>query len=274
MEAQLQKRVQRYGWDKAAAHYETFWQQQLKPAQDLLLKMAAIQTGEKVLDIACGTGLVSFRAAEHAGPNGYVLATDISDRMIERAKEISIENSVSNIEFARMDAEQLTIPDETFDAVICALGLMYVPDPLLALNEMRRVLKPCGRMIAAVWGERDHCGWADIFEIVDRRVSSEVCPMFFQLGTGNRLDLYFQKAGFEEVHSERISTSLEYDSSDDACGAAFEGGPVALAYFKFTQQVKKEVRIEYIDSISSYKKDAGFAVPGEFVVTAAIREKL
>jgi ubiquinone/menaquinone biosynthesis C-methylase UbiE len=170
-----------------------------------------------------------------------------------------------------MDAEQLTVADETFDVVICALGLMYVPDPLLALNEMRRVVKPGGRVVAAVWGERDHCGWAEIFEIVDRRVSSEVCPMFFQLGTGSRLELYFQKAGFEKVRTERIVTSLDYASGDDACGAAFEGGPVALAYFKFNDEVKKEVRTEYINSIASYRKDAGFAVPGEFVVTSGVK---
>ena len=63
MEPALQRRIQRYGWDKASAAYETFWQKQLKPAQDRLLKMADIQNGEKVLDLACGTGLVSFRAA-------------------------------------------------------------------------------------------------------------------------------------------------------------------------------------------------------------------
>ena len=271
MEGQLQKRVQRYGWDKAAAYYETFWQRQLKPAQDLLLRMAAVQHGEKVLDIACGTGLVSFRAAEQVGTNGYVLGTDISDRMIELANRLSQERRATNIEFARMDAEQLTMADETFDVVICALGLMYVPDPFLALNEMRRVLKPGGRVVAAVWGERDHCGWAEIFEIVDRRVSSEVCPMFFQLGTGNRIELYFQKVGFKNVQAQRITTSLDYSSGDDACGAAFEGGPVALAYFKFSDEVKEEARTEYITSIAPYRKDAGFAVPGEFVVTSGVK---
>jgi ubiquinone/menaquinone biosynthesis C-methylase UbiE len=270
MEAQLQKRVQRYGWDKAAGFYETYWQQQLKPAQDLLLKMAGIQPGERVLDIACGTGLVSFRAAEQAGAGGYVIGTDISDRMIEMSKKTSVEKTITNIKFSRMDAEELDIEDASFDVVICALGLMYVPDPLLALSEMRRVLKPGGRVVAAVWGERNRCGWAEIFDIVDRRVSSEVCPMFFQLGTGNRLELHFQKAGFEEIYSVRISTSLEYASSIDACGAAFEGGPVALAYNKFSEQVKQDARAEYIESISPFKYHEGYAVPGEFVVTAGL----
>ena len=266
MEAQLMKRVQRYGWDKAAIHYESSWQQQLKPAQDLLLAMANIQNGEQVLDIACGTGLVSFRAAEKAG---YVLGTDISEGMIELARNVSKEKSISNIAFERMDAEKLELKDESFDVVLCALGLMYVPDPFLALTEIKRVLKPGGRMIAAVWGERDKCGWSGIFEIVDKRVASEVCPMFFQLGTGKRLELLLERANFQKIKSNRISTILSYQSDDEACGAAFEGGPVALAYFKFDPQVKKEARLEYIQSIASYHQDAGYSVPGEFVVTSA-----
>ncbi len=266
MEGQLQKRVQRYGWDKASLYYESFWHRQLQPAQDLLLKMAAIQAGEKVLDIACGTGLVSFRAAEQVGERGSVLGTDISERMIEMASKIGQQKEKSNVFFQRMDAEELQLENESFDVVICALGLMYVPDPIRAVNEMYRVLKPGGRVVAAVWGQREHCGWSEIFEIVDKRVSSEVCPMFFQLGTGNRLELHFHQVGLQKIRSERINTSLEYDSNDEACGAAFEGGPVALAYFKFSDQVKNEARSEYIDSIAAYRNSSGFAVPGEFVV--------
>jgi ubiquinone/menaquinone biosynthesis C-methylase UbiE len=155
--------------------------------------------------------------------------------------------------------------------VICALGLMYVPDPSKAINEMRRVLKKGGKMVCAVWGERAHCGWAEIFEIVDKRVSSEVCPMFFQLGTGNRLELYMTKAGLRDIDSKRINTTLDYQSGDEACDAAFEGGPVALAYFKFADHIKKEARDEYIHSISSYRTHSSYSVPGEFVVTSACR---
>ena len=89
--------------------------------------------------------------------------------------------------FARMDAEALQCADGTFDVALCALGLMYVPDPLRAFQEMHRVLKPGGRAVDAVWGQRDHCGWAAIFPIVEARVQSEVCPLFFQLGTQDTL---------------------------------------------------------------------------------------
>ena len=78
MEPALQRRVQRYGWDKASAYYESYWQKQLYPAQQKLLELASIKKGDRIIDIACGTGLVSFPAAELAGEEGSVMANDIS----------------------------------------------------------------------------------------------------------------------------------------------------------------------------------------------------
>ena len=267
MDAALQRRIQRYGWDKAANFYEDAWQQQLKPAQDLLLDIADIREGEKILDIACGTGLVSFRAAALAGKSGSVVATDISDKMVAIATSLATENGIENISFRQMDAEKLDFADNNFDIVLCALGFMYVPDVSKALEEMLRVLKPGGKAVAAVWGSRENCGWSEIFPIVDKRVASEVCPMFFNLGSGKMLDLHFSKAGFENVKSEKIKTSLKYHNEEEACTAMFEGGPVALAYFKFSQETKNEARAEYLSSIAEWKSHEGFNVPGEFVVT-------
>ena len=271
MEPALQRRVQRYGWDKAAAYYESSWQQQLLPAQQKLLEFANIKGGEKIIDIACGTGLVSFPAAELAGDKGFVLGTDISDKMVELSTAVAKERNISNISFARMDAEELDAEDETYDIALCALGLMYVTDYLKALKEMHRVLKPGGCAVAAVWGQRSNCGWAYLFEIVDKRVTSEVCPMFFQLGNLNMLQQYFSAAGFKNIKEERISNTLEYSSDEDACGAAFLGGPVALAYNKFPDEVKKEAEAEYIQSIKKFQKDKGYNVPGEFVVAVGYK---
>jgi len=271
MDAALQRRVQRYGWDKAVEHYENFWQRQLKPAQNLMLQLAALRAGEKLIDIACGTGLVTFPAAEMLGTDGFILATDISDGMIKKGRELAEEKNYRNIQFERMDAEQLTVADAQFDVALCALGLMYFPDPVKGLKEMHRVLKPGGRAAAAVWGQRDNCGWSAVFEIVDKRVSSEVCPMFFNLGNRDMLKRSFEAAGFSNVVFERISTHLIYQSDEEACGAAFAGGPVALAYHKFSQQTKNEADIEYLDSIKQFNQQNGYAVPGEFVVAVGYK---
>src|SRR6185436_1621755 len=121
MEPALQRRVQRYGWDKASGYYETFWQKQLYPAQQKLLQLANIKSGEKIIDIACGTGLVSFPAAEQAGDKGFVLANDISDKMVETGTAIAKERKLSNIIFQRMDAEELEVEDNAYDIALCAL---------------------------------------------------------------------------------------------------------------------------------------------------------
>jgi ubiquinone/menaquinone biosynthesis C-methylase UbiE len=270
MEAGLQRRIQRYGWDRAASVYESFWSRQLRPAQDLMLERAALQPGERVLDVACGTGLVTLEAAERVGAGGHVLGTDISAGMIETARQEAVRRGLAHVEFARMDAEGLNLPAESFDAALCALGLMYFPDPVAALRRMRGALKADGRAAVSVWGTRGRCGWAPIFPIVDARVQSEVCPMFFQLGTGDALADAMRAAGFDGVTSTRLTTTLQYETAEDACGAAFAGGPVALAYSRFDQSTRAAAEAEYLQAIECWRTPGGYALPGEFVIASGI----
>jgi ubiquinone/menaquinone biosynthesis C-methylase UbiE len=269
MDPRLQRRVQRYGWDRAVTAYEEGWRAQLEPAHSLMLDLVAPQPGERVLDVACGTGLVSFRLAEAVGARGAVVGTDISGEMIETARRFAAERDIANASFERSDAEALPFADGSFDAAVCGLGLMYVPDPVKALGEIRRLLRPGGRAAAAVWGARRNCGWAAIFPITDARVASEVCPMFFQLGTQDMLARSFAAAGFTDIRLERLLTTLRYATPADALGAVFRGGPVALAYSRFDDATKRAVHAEYLDSIAAFRAGDGYQVPGEFVVAAA-----
>ncbi len=156
MDAQLQRRIQRYGWDRAAAVYERYWQRQLAPAQDRLLALAALRPGERVVDVACGTGLVTVRAAEAVGPSGLVVGTDIAGQMVARTQAAADARGLHHVRTARLDAEDLRgLPEASFDAALCALGLMYVPDPARALAEMARLLTSGGRAVVAVWGRRE-----------------------------------------------------------------------------------------------------------------------
>jgi ubiquinone/menaquinone biosynthesis C-methylase UbiE len=271
MDAKLQRRIQRYGWDKAAPYYERYWQAQLAPAQDCLFDLARLKPGEHVLDVACGTGLVTFRAAVSVGPGGTVVATDISEAMVAHVSAEASRRALAHVSAARMDAEMLEFADASFDVVLCALGLMYVADPLKALSEGRRVLRPGGRLVGAVWGARPKCGWAEIFPIVDARVQSEVCPMFFQLGTGGSLERTMAAAGFEQIEADRISTVLEYASAEAACGAAFVGGPVALAHSRFDARTREEAHAEYLTSIEPYRIGEGFRIPGEFLIARGVK---
>ena len=154
MEPNLQRRIQRYGWDLAAEVYELAWRRQLAPAQDTMLSAARLAPEEDVLDVACGTGLVTFAAASAVGETGRVFGVDISGQMVEAARRRASERCVAHIEFARMDAEALEIPDGGFDVALCALGLMYFPDPARAMRERSspstRAPRPRRRAAAAM----------------------------------------------------------------------------------------------------------------------------
>ena len=271
MEPRLQRRVQRYGWDLAAACYEPLWQAQLASAHAELRCRAALAPGERVLDAACGTGLVAFQAARAVGPRGQVVGVDLSGEMIEAAPRRAPRN-VANVTFARMDAEALALPDASFDVALCALGLMYVPEPEPALRELRRVLRPGGRLVVAVWGERTRCGWAPVFTIVESEIASEVCPLFFRLGQDDTLARLCADLAFEAIEQRRMAATLAYADADEACDAAFVGGPVALAWTRFDAAARAARAPRYVEAIDGWRDGAGYRVPSEFVVvTAAAR---
>ncbi len=272
MEPHLQRRVQRYGWDRAAIVYERLWQEQLARVQAELLAAAAPRPGEQVLDVACGTGLVAFAAARavgSGGAGGAVLGVDLSGAMVEAARQRALSSGQANAGFARMDAEDLALPDASFDVVLCALGLMYLPDPAQALREMRRVLRPGGRLGLAVWGDRSRCGWAAVFEIVDAEVASEVCPLFFHLGRHDALARLCGDAGFTPGAQRRITMTLDYPGADAACDAALVGGPVAMAWSRFDAPTRARVREKYLHAIEPWRFGGVYRIPAEFVVATA-----
>ena len=177
---------------------------------------------------------------------------------------------LSSCSFLRMDAENLSLPDGRFDVALCGLGLMYMPNPEQALRETRRVLRPGGRISLAVWGERRNCGWSPVFAIVDAEVESEVCPLFFRLGQQDTLARACAEAGFEDVKHRRITTTLVYADSSEACDAVFVAGPVALAWSRFNDEVRARARARYLEAIDPWRHGEGYRIPGEFVIAAAV----
>jgi SAM-dependent methyltransferase len=268
-DARLQRRIQRYGWDLAVQAYAQHWHGPLAGVQGELMALAAPAAGEAVLDVACGTGVVAAAAAAAVGPTGRVLGVDLAEAMVQASRQHARELGIGHAAFERMDAEQLTLPDASFDLVLCALGLMYLPDPDAALRELHRVLRPGGRTVLAVWGERERCGWAPLFGIVDAEVRSEVCPLFFGLGQGGSLARRCAAAGLSVSVERRRSDALHYAGAAQACAAAFAGGPVALAWSRFDEAVRVRVQARYIDTISSWRVGEGYRVPAEYLLVVA-----
>jgi ubiquinone/menaquinone biosynthesis C-methylase UbiE len=212
---------------------------------------------------------VTFPVADAVGSNGEVVGIDLSEKMIEKAASEAQKKDVSHVMFKHMDAEDLEFEDESFDVAINSLGLMYYPNPDKAIREMYRVVKPKGRAAALVWGQRKECGWAEIFPIVDRCVKSDVCPLFFQMGTGKNLYQTFKETGFEEVTDNRFKVPLRYETDEEAIIGAFLGGAVAMAYRKFDEETKNKVHSEYIESIKPYHNGSEYEIPGEFVIATS-----
>lgn len=272
MEPKVHRRVQRYGWDLAVEAYDRHWVPVLRTCADRVIELASPQPGESVLDVATGTGVAAFLAAERVGPSGRVLATDLSQKMVDAVSATASAQALAQISCERVDAEELSYPDASFDIATCVLGLMYPADPQRAIDQIFRVLKSGGRAAVCVWGRRDRCGWNAIFPIVESRVQSDVCPMFFSLGGPAALDYAFERAGFIDRREERIAPSLHWRSAADACAATFPGGPVALPYSKMTPEVRASAEQEFVESIARYRNaDGSYDIEGEFVFMLATK---
>jgi ubiquinone/menaquinone biosynthesis C-methylase UbiE len=270
VEPKLHRWVQRRGWDHASTCYERYWGPQLQPVIDLVIDVADVQPGEHVLDVACGTGMVSLPVAAAVGPVGHVLATDLSPRMVSALRQRARDRRLDNLDVQCIGAEHLDL-DGSFDVALCSLGLMYVPSPLAAAYALHRALRSGGRAVVSVWGERRNCGWAELFPIVDAQVASDVCPYFFGLGAPGALAATLTSAGFADATETRLRVDLCYAAEADALGAAFRGGPVALAYSRFDDHTRRTVHEQYLASIAGFADGPGFRVPGEFVVCSATR---
>jgi ubiquinone/menaquinone biosynthesis C-methylase UbiE len=273
MEAKLQVRVQRYGWDAASAYYEEGWRKPLAAAQATLLSLAAIASGERVIESACGSGIVTRTLAQAVGPTGQVLATDLSQSMTELTATNCADAGFSWVKTARIDAAEIDSGlGGDFDAAVCALGLMYVPDHRQAVMAMARAVKPGGRVVATVWGERKNCGWAEIFPIVDARVMSEVCPLFFATGAPGVLQHDYEAAGLRAIKELRQHEVLAFASESALVSAMLWGGPVALAVKRFTPEVLAEVESEFLASVANFREaDGSYKIPGEFVTVLGWR---
>ena len=121
----------------------------------VLVNAAGLQPGWRVLDVATGRGAVLFPAGEQVGPSGSVLGIDLAAPMVELLQADIVRNGIMNAEACEMDAEELRLPDESFDAVTCGFILMFLPNLAAALSEFFRVLRPGGVVAASSWAERD-----------------------------------------------------------------------------------------------------------------------
>ncbi len=142
-------------WDRMAEVYQREIDSRFGPVIEHLMARADPRPGETILDLGTGTGSVAIVAAARVGPGGRVIAVDLSPEMLDKARARIDAASLANVELAEGRAEAIPAPDASHDAVLASLSLMYVIDRAAAAREIARVLRPGGRLVAAVWAGPD-----------------------------------------------------------------------------------------------------------------------
>jgi SAM-dependent methyltransferase len=203
------------GWNDHAAQIRAW----LRTATDSMLEMAGIAPGHRVLDVAAGAGDQTLDIAERVGPEGAVLATDFSPAILAYAQANAAAAGYANVETLVADAEQLAPDTESFDAAVCRLGLMLLPDPLRALRQMRRALKPGGGVCAMVFSapQANPCVAIVMATALEHAGIGPRDPFqpgsLFSLGKPGTLDGLFREAGFRDVATTKLQAPFRLPSA-------------------------------------------------------------
>lgn len=180
------------------------------------LALAAPRPGQRLLDVACGTGAVTRQAAQIVGPSGQVIGLDISPEALAVARSANGQNGGATIEWREGSADSLPFADGSFDVVTCQLGLMFFPDRVAALREMRRVLVPGGRLVLMTWGALDkNPGNAAMAQAWKERVSPEQAANFqppHSLSDPAEVRRLLGAAGFAQIDAQTQADRARFAS--------------------------------------------------------------
>lgn len=251
---------------------------QLAPVLDGVLRRAALQPGEHVLDIGCGAGMSTFRAADDVGPQGAVTGLDISHSLFAVADAAA--RAHANVQFILDDAATHRFAPAKHDALISRFGVMFFDDPVAAFRNIAHALRPGGRMIFACWGQID----ANPYFKTAARAANEILgptpksdpdlPGPFAFRDPARVHAILTAAGFEQIEVEVTDLALTPSGSlRDFIETACVIGPAerALVHHKAsdTDRARLVARLEEVFAV--HMTDAGLRIPAEINFVSAIR---
>jgi SAM-dependent methyltransferase len=275
------KAATREQWDRSAAGWNDHtpalraW---LRQATDAMIDMAGIQPGDRVLDVAAGAGDQTLDVAQRVGPEGRVLATDLSPAIVALARENVRRAGLHNVDVQVADGEQIDAAEAGFDAAVSRLGLMLFPDPLQALRQLRRALRPGGGACVMVFSEpaANPCV-AMLLATALRHAGLPARDPFqpgslFSLGRPGRLDALFREAGFEQVASTRMPAPFELPSA--AHYLAFiraSASPIQQILAGLDAAARQHAWDDMERQLHAFDVPNGWRGPNELLLTAARR---
>jgi ubiquinone/menaquinone biosynthesis C-methylase UbiE len=214
---------QRASWDSASVGWKK-WSGWLdghtSMVSERLVELAEVQTGSRVLDVAAGYGEPALTAARKAGPEGTVVATDISAGMLAYGRERAAEAGVENIEFMESDANSLDFPHESFDAAVSRWGIIFEPDGEGTAEKIRGFLKPGARMAISSWGTPEQVPMIArpmkaALEFLDVPPPPPGTPGPLSRPTPADIGGLLEGGGFSDVEIDEIDIEFDWASADE-----------------------------------------------------------
>ncbi|WP_407351148.1 class I SAM-dependent methyltransferase [Luteimonas sp. R10] len=268
-------------WDRVAAGWKKWWrtiEDAARCVSERMLDLAEVGPGQRVLDIATGIGEPALVAASRVGPAGRVVATDISSRMLDIARERAAMSGLANVEFRQADAGRLDFPGGSFDAVLCRWGVTSLPNPSNALATIRRTLAPDGAFAAAVWSAgADSRPLASLAAAVAREMFDPPAPRpqapSLPGSAEDTLEQAMIHAGFADVRVEEIGLALEWVSTEACTQYILDVSPELVALFAGKSPGQRaEYRQRLAERLRPYVLgDGGVRIPNMTICAAGRR---
>lgn len=288
MNAQLQqfdpvkyKETTREQWNSAAeawGRWSGLLSEWLGPATEIMLDMAGIGPGSRVLDVAAGAGEQTISAARRVGTRGEVLATDISPTILEYAERAARQAGLSNIRTRVIDGEELdSLNEEPFDAVISRVGLIYFPDQQRALGGMRRNLRIGGRLAAMVYSTAERNAFFSVPVSIIRQRARLPPPLPgqpgpFSLGDTDVLADTLTKAGFRDIEIEVVEAPVCLPCANDCLRFEKESfGALHQMLSGLSEEEKAEAWDEVEERLGQFEQDGRFEGPCEMLMAVGCK---
>jgi SAM-dependent methyltransferase len=276
-DAAAYKSTTREQWQAAAAAWDRWGptiEDWLGPATELMLDMADVGPGARVLDVAAGSGGQTLTAARRVGPTGRVLATDIAPAILALAEDNARAAGLTNVAVRVMDGEELQVEAGCYDAVISRLGLMYFPDRVAALQGIRRALRPGGRLAAVVFTVAANNPFFSVpISIIRDRAGLAPpppgAPGPFCLGSPGVAEKALAEAGFLDVSAVAVDATVRMASAADCLRFEQESfGALHQMLAGVDEAGRAAAWTEIGERLREFEGPAGFVGPCELLVVA------
>jgi len=260
------------GWHRGAAG-----RADLLAITERMLDLAGIGSDHRVLDVAAGTGEQTLMAARRVGPHGFIVATDVAERMLAYLNEAARREGLTNVRTRVMDARVLELEPESFDAAICRLALMLIPERDKALDGIQRALKPGTRFAAIVLSTADKLPHiSKSLAIARRHAGLPPAPFedpgMFALGDPAVLRSTFERAGFREVAVEIVASAQRFPSLAAAMEHRRNSLPEMRPFLEQISDDKREAVWKEIEMVvRQFEQSDGVVIPTERLVAVGTK---